>query len=782
MNTNKYIRILALIIGCCLIFTTGCSDNNKAQVDTYIENARKLLSEKKVQTAIMEYRNAVNLDPDNSVVLFELAEAYVLNKQISNAVRYYNLAAKADPDSILAYLRLAQIHMQTNALLEARNDILKALKISPNSMEAYHILSGIQLKERDTSAAIETLEKAAEIDDKNVKTYTSLAILYLKNKKADKAEAAYKKAIQSDSASRMAYMGLVRLYVAQKKWDKAENLLKQVMETPGIKVEKYSDMAMFYQGMRNFDFAETYFQKAVEHDPDNVDSLMHLAEYYTRINQQDKAITTMAKALAKNPKSLRVLANQAQLFLHFNQTEEARKTVEKALKINKAYSAALFQKGRILMAEKNFKAALDIFDQVITQDKLNAKTYYYRGLCIQERGATDRPEQKIFRAAAGMLDDPEAFERDQVKRNFLAAVTIDPRFIDARRRLLEIYLMEKNIKESKVQMDAILKLAPPDRRTMELMSGVKFLEGDVEGAQKILLNIVKEQPNYIPANIRLAGLYSMQKNYDSALKHYRKAFNMAPELVGVVKMMTDIYLSQKQYDKAIEIIEALKTKSAKNKAAFYNNLKGEIYLAAGKPDKAFGLFEKAAAQQLQYITPRMHIARLLLERDKSEEAINLYKDIESQSPDFVPALFAIGIIEHNKDNLKKAEKYYRKVIDIAPGHVNAINNLAFILSQRKEGADEALKLAKIAIEKAPQNADVLDTLGWVYYKKGNYLSALSELEESLKIKPGSALTCFHYGMALYRSQKFEKARKYFEKALKIDPDFKGAQKARQMLN
>ena len=60
MSTNKCKGLLALLVGCFLVFTAGCMDNDKSQVDACIKNARKFLSEKKVQTAIIEYRNAVN--------------------------------------------------------------------------------------------------------------------------------------------------------------------------------------------------------------------------------------------------------------------------------------------------------------------------------------------------------------------------------------------------------------------------------------------------------------------------------------------------------------------------------------------------------------------------------------------------------------------------------------------------------------------------------------------------------------------------------------------------
>ncbi|MBU1342870.1 MAG: tetratricopeptide repeat protein, partial [Proteobacteria bacterium] len=59
---------------------------------------------------------------------------------------------------------------------------------------------------------------------------------------------------------------------------------------------------------------------------------------------------------------------------------------------------------------------------------------------------------------------------------------------------------------------------------------------------------------------------------------------------------------------------------------------------------------------------------------------------------------------------------------------------------------------------------------------------LSELEDSINLNPESALACYHYGMILYRTKEYEKAREYLKKALAIDPVFKGAKTAQKMLN
>ena len=70
----------------------------------------------------------------------------------------------------------------------------------------------------------------------------------------------------------------------------------------------------------------------------------------------------------------------------------------------------------------------------------------------------------------------------------------------------------------------------------------------------------------------------------------------------------------------------------------------------------------------------------------------------------------------------------------------------------------------------------------VDYLKGGYLSAISELEESVSRNPDSAIANYHLGLAYYENRDYEKARECLEKALKIDPNFKGADRARSMLD
>jgi tetratricopeptide (TPR) repeat protein len=75
----------------------------------------------------------------------------------------------------------------------------------------------------------------------------------------------------------------------------------------------------------------------------------------------------------------------------------------------------------------------------------------------------------------------------------------------------------------------------------------------------------------------------------------------------------------------------------------------------------------------------------------------------------------------------------------------------------------------------------MDTLGWVYYRKGMYDSAIAEFSDSLEKMPDNPTVIYHLGMAYYKKGELQNARAELKKALKIDKNFNGSDKARKIL-
>ncbi|KFO68785.1 hypothetical protein ER57_01690, partial [Smithella sp. SCADC] len=128
------------------------------------------------------------------------------------------------------------------------------------------------------------------------------------------------------------------------------------------------------------------------------------------------------------------------------------------------------------------------------------------------------------------------------------------------------------------------------------------------------------------------------------------------------------------------------------------------------------------------------------------------------------------------------QEYYEKVLKINPNHVPAANNLAFLYAEHKGNIDVALNLAQKAKEQMPEDANISDTLGWIYYKKNVPGTAITYLKEAADKIPDNPVIRYHLGMAYYKKGNRDLAKKELSAALKINPGFAGADEARATLN
>lgn len=774
------VSLLLTVTAALLLFS--CKNDKPAETaEFFLNKARIYARQNQPQKAIIEYKNAVQLDPGNDTAYFELAENYVLLNNIGKATLAYQQAAAINPGNIPAHLRIGQIYLKTGKLLEARNAATRVLETNPQTIEAYHLLSSIQIKERNLAAAVETLKKAILVSPGDIKARLALARLYASSSRIDLAEAMYRESMALDTARREPYSELCRLYRKQKDWTKMESLLLEVIQTPGIQEIKLTDLARFYEGQKNYAAAESYFERAVDASPKSAYPLMNLAEFQTRRRDKDKAVRLMEKAVETEPGNPEVLIGLAQIYLEFSMPASALDQVEKALKRDQDNVDGLFTKARILMDQQDFNAAHTLFTRVITLDIANAKAYYYRAMCTKRMDIPVDSTQEIFRAAAGLLDEPDVFQRTQMKKDLQASLVVDPELLSSRLKLIEVYLYEKDTIKADEHLGIAFQQNPRNPRLLILLAALKILQGDLKAAQDIYTAVVTIDPSYLPGHIRLAMLYKATGQTDKAVQSYLNAYSRDPAKISILKHVSDTLIEQKQYSKALATLNELKLPQDKPSRAFIENLKGEIASHQNRPDKALEHFQASMALDQRSIAPRMNMAKLLMDRRQLEKARDLYHDVETTDPGHLPALMSLGYIYDLQNNLERAEEYYRKVLALDPKHGFAANNLAFILADTQRDTDEALRLSGIAMEQHPDNSGVLDTMGWIHYQKGSYLNAITAFEDSLAKSPDNASACFHMGMTLYRTKEFEKARSYFQKALTMDPDFKDAEIARAML-
>jgi tetratricopeptide (TPR) repeat protein len=145
--------------------------------------------------------------------------------------------------------------------------------------------------------------------------------------------------------------------------------------------------------------------------------------------------------------------------------------------------------------------------------------------------------------------------------------------------------------------------------------------------------------------------------------------------------------------------------------------------------------------------------------------------IRKREPKHYGLAVLTAMLRHIQGRYEDEVRLYREALALSPGDPTATNNLAWILSEGMNRADEALGLIDALIARAGRKPDVLDTRGVILSRAGKYDAAIKDLEESVAAEP-SPVAYFHLAVACRKAGLAEKSRKNLDLAVKagLSPD------------
>ena len=356
--------VVALAVG---VLGSGCG-NKEEKKAAHLKKAREYSEKGELKKAVVEYKNVMQLDPQDDGVFYELGEAYVKLKQGNEALGAFGRAASINPDNMKAQLKVGQLFLLGRKTEEARKKAELVLEKSPENIEGLMLLSGVQMQEKDIDGAAKTIERAAAIDPNQFNVQLSLARIYFLKKDFGQAEKAYKKAIELEAASRVSYIELARIYGIRGEWEKAEAAFKKMIEATGESYQSLLLLARFYESRGVWEQAEENYKKAVSGAPrEDVVPLMNLASYYGRRKSYDKALEQIEKAAEIRKNDLNILVSKAQLQFDFRKIKEAEGTLNKVLEKDPKNLAGLIALGTVYdhkgegeRAEPYYRKAMEI--------------------------------------------------------------------------------------------------------------------------------------------------------------------------------------------------------------------------------------------------------------------------------------------------------------------------------------------------------------------------------------------------------------------------------------
>jgi tetratricopeptide (TPR) repeat protein len=310
------------------------------------------------------------------------------------------------------------------------------------------------------------------------------------------------------------------------------------------------------------------------------------------------------------------------------------------------------------------------------------------------------------------------------------------------------------------------------------LAEILIAEGKLEQAIEVLKAAEKNgsETRYIPE--RLGKYHLDRKEYDVAEKYYQQAIATGEAKEYSYARLADLKLSKGEYENSVNtLLEGIKNIPKSINLRFRL---GNTYASRAKYDEAKIQFKEALS--LSPKDPRILRAYILTlgRLGEKQAAENVAKALYLMIPNSEGEAWLYASTLEANDHNEQAEQVYRDMLTNKPDNALALNNLAYLLSERNE-LKEAEALARKANDIKKGNASLLDTLGWILYKQHNYSGAVGVFNQAIKAGPESANLFYHRGAALQANGNKEAARADLGKALSLSPDAEWAIDAKTRL-
>jgi tetratricopeptide (TPR) repeat protein len=762
----KYSSVCAAI--CALVLLAGCSQSP----EKLLTAANKYHQNKKYQEASILYRKVILKDKTNAEAYYREGLNLLDQAKVSEAASYLRRAVDLRPSNTDAAVKLSEIYLAAysqdpkkfKTLLSDVRDLDKKILLQKgDSFDGLRIEGLLQIADKEYDKAVVALARANQINPHarnlvgwyaealvannnlpqamslmedmvaNDKTfgpgYDFLFLQHGRARERDKAEAVLRARVKNDPKNPVGYQNLANYLLASNRTAEAETLMRQILGDKSF-TNGHELVGDFYVRAKKYDQALAEYQQGEKEDPKNsVKYQERIVALHAFSGRTDQA-SQMAKELAeKNPKNLSASEMYASLLLQSGNKADATKS----------------------LAELKKLAANNPTDPVLHLDL--ARAYF---------GLNDRDKALS-----------EALEVMQTERKTNPRVGL---IVPARIVVARVYADRGLYPKAMEQANMALSMQPGNPDASLIRARALIGINDMEKALPELEELVKKFPQMNDARLQLGGLYLAQRQYDKAEEQFQVVSKATPpDIRGFLGIQT-VRLATGKSAQAVQAMQDLVDKNPTNVAYRYQlaNFQGTAASMGRASNSAHSqqLVQQAADNYKEILktTPKSADVWLrlgVMQRDLGQFDASLasFEQAASTDPNNAQAFLNKALLLEATGKKTEAHDAYNKVLVLQPENALALNNLAYLNADSGKNLDQAMTFAQRAKQKAPDNPDVSDTLGYVYYQKNLNSEALRIFRQNVQDHPQNSMFHFHLAMALLKQGDKDGARQEATKAL-----------------
>jgi tetratricopeptide (TPR) repeat protein len=744
--------VVLAVIG--VVLATGCS-NPEVEKRRHFERGNRYAAGHQDEFAVIEYGNAVRLDPKFGEARYRLAQTYERMNNLRDAYAEYIRAADAWPDNREAQLKATQLLLLAGRFDDAKARAGALLAKSPQDIDAILLRADAMAALKDPAGAIAEIEEATRVSPNDSRAFVTLGAVRMRSGEGKDAEAAFRKAIALDRSSAEARLALANYLWAAGRLDEAEHAIADALTLAPDHLLANRMQADLYVRTGRPDQAETPLKKVADISKAPA-ARLQLADYYLRLNRMDDARRLLEELAAAEPTIGEARLRLASIDYATNQKDKAHQVVDGMLARAPQYLPALIMKAQWLTAENKLDAALARAQAAVAVDPESVPALMTVA-AIRERRRETSEAIKAYN---------EVLKRNS--RVVAAQIALSRLNLEAGNRDAALSLAETAAHTEPANIEASVALA----------RGL-LAQGALVRAEKELSALEARAPDSPVVQTLLGMLQERRNNGPAARKLFERALALDPTSTEALAGLVALDVRGKDFDAAVRRVDASVARDPDRPELLA--LAAQVYALAGQTSRTEKALKHAVDVEPRFLQGYALLAQYYLQQHRLDEAKAEFESIVKRDPAAAVPSTMVGMILETEGKREDAKRWYEATLAKIDNAPVVANNLAMIYADGGTNLDMALELARTAKRGLPNIPEVDDTLGWVYYQKNLPSLAIGPLRDSLAKRPDQSEVLYHIGLTYAKLGDKAKARQNLQRALDLNPRFAGNDNARHTL-
>jgi len=746
--------------------------------------------------AIRAFREAVTRQPTDAWALTLLGDCLLEVGRLEEARAVFDDAARVNPKDGLAQKGLALVARERGDDAAFDQHFAECERLIPTDPWV-RAMAVARIEQADPFGAIERREARYADNPKDLDNLKRLAQLSEQVNDRDRSDRYYEQLLLLVPDDAQVVSVSAAYYRRTGRPDRSLDLLRRFAARRPAGPERAQallQVAAHYIEQYDIAQAERVMLEAVG-EAESLDVVLALADFYMQKNVDPaKAMPWLDKAVAlgeaeSSARLSRILQARIQCKLSrpVDDTAGAQRDVDLLRSRFPNDPTAMLWQGEVHVQTGRNVEAIRAFTDYLTQRPTHTEALHRRALT-----------QIVQGNISAAIDDLETIKR------------FDPLAMELRPRLLlsNLYLRMNQPQRCLRELQELVTDAPESETALQALVETYIRLGRAAAADEIVTAQINRGGDEPDARwLRLRGKLSWSlREYDKAIADYRRAIQRQGVTTGDLVAILDIFHESRRYGEGIAYHDA-NASGIQPDARVLGRYAALLVLNGNEEDgvqafrRAMTLCPKNDIDALRDIARCLYMAYPTA--DALEHALTSFKaDIGQGDAGRIDALLRVRLYHlarrwesaieeidnllpnttleadraqllHEKGELlhrlgrgRDARRTYEEALKYNANNWMTLNNLAYLLSDEFGEYEAALPFAQQAAA-LTDNADVLDTLGWIYAGLGDYSSAITELSRALRLDPESALTQYHLGEVYRRNGQFTEAQNALSGALDL---------------